>query len=217
MKRFKSRTWPRPKQAVQRVLPQPLHLWHTWNTNLCYCDKTAAQEAEKRLRGAEPHLHERRVRHSDLLHLVGVSLRQRHRDVPRRGAHTVLRTVHRLTCFTPGQHNWWRVIPTAPHPQPIDPVSPHFSTLDFNHQVWAFLMCFPPESILLTDTTGGETTRWNDNKLKVFRFLLLSHLENFSQELRTVRGTLSASSTGIRIGKLLHHLKKIPACKRNCL
>lgn len=43
------------------------------------------------------HLHERRVRHSDLLHLVGVSLRQRHRDVPRRGAHTVLRTVHRLT------------------------------------------------------------------------------------------------------------------------
>lgn len=53
--------------------------------------------------------------------------------------------------------------------------------------------------------------------MKVFRFLPLSHLENFSQELRTVRGTLSASSTGIRIGKLLHHLKKIPPCKRNCL
>lgn len=43
------------------------------------------------------HLDEGRVRHSDLLHLVGVSLRKHHLNVPRRRTGSILRSVYRLT------------------------------------------------------------------------------------------------------------------------
>lgn len=47
----------------------------------------------------ELYLHKGGVRHADLFNHVSESLRQSYRDVPWRGAHTVLRTINLLSCM----------------------------------------------------------------------------------------------------------------------